>query len=135
MSVKTQAQKTARAYKQSINEYRDYLRDHKKKSFLALELSDFSRDNIYDFLVYLWGTKGLKASTLNFRLSVLKSFMGYCGDEDPEVTMYYLSLSRILNFKDPERTGSVGYLTEDQLQQLFGIPDVSLNRAGVMIFL
>lgn len=40
--------KTIKAYKQSINEFRSYLRDYKKKSFLSLELSDFNQDNVYD---------------------------------------------------------------------------------------
>lgn len=122
---KKASEKTIKAYKQSINEFRSYLRDHKKKSFLSLELSDFNKDNIYDFLVYLRDIKGQKSSTLNLRLAALKSFIRYCGDEDPEMTALYISLSRIHKFKDPERNGRVEYLTEEQLKLLFGIPDTS----------
>lgn len=122
---KKASEKTIKAYKQSINEFRSYLRDHKKKSFLSLELSDFNKDNVYDFLVYLRDIKGQKSSTLNLRLAALKSFIRYCGDEDPEMTALYISLSRIHKFKDPERNGRVEYLTEEQLKLLFGIPDTS----------
>lgn len=123
------SQKTIKAYKQSINEFRSYMKEYKKKPFLSLELSDFSRDNVYDFLVYLRDTKGQKSATLNLRLASLKSFMRYCGDEDPEVTTLYIALSKIHKFKDPERTGRVEYLTEEQLKLLFGIPDKS-TRLG-----
>ena len=122
---KKASEKTIKAYKQSINEFRSYLRDHKKKSFLSLELSDFNKDNVYDFLVYLRDIKGQKSSTLNLRLAALKSFIRYCGDEDPEMTALYISLSRIHKFKDPERNGRVEYLTEEQLKLLFEIPDTS----------
>ena len=122
---KNASKKTIKAYKQSINEFRCYLKDYKKKSFLTLELSDFNQDNIYDFLVYLRDTKKQKSSTLNLRLASLKSFVRYCGDEDPEVTSLYIALSKIHKFKDPERNGRVEYLTEEQLKILFGIPDTS----------
>lgn len=122
---KRASKKTIKAYKQSINEFRCYLKDYKKKSFLALELSDFSRDNVYDYLVYLRDTKKQKSSTLNLRLASLKSFIRYCGDEDPEVTSLYIALSKIHKFKDPERDGRVEYLTQEQLKLLFGIPDTS----------
>ena len=61
--------KTIKAYKQSINEFRGYLKDYKQKSFLSLKLSDFNQDNVYDFLVYLRDIKGQKPSTLNLRLA------------------------------------------------------------------
>ena len=119
--------KTIKAYKQSINEFRGYLKDYKQKSFLSLKLSDFNQDNVYDFLVYLRDIKGQKSSTLNLRLAALKSFMRYCGDEDPEVTTLYIALSKIQKFKDPERNGRVEYLTEEQLKLLFRIPDTSIK--------
>ena len=115
---KKASKKTIKTYKQSINEFRKYMKDYKKKSFLSLELSDFNRDNVYDFLVYLRDTKGQKPSTLNLRLASLKSFVRYCGDDDPEVTALYVDLSKIHKFKDSERNGRVEYLTEEQLKLL-----------------
>ena len=124
---KNASKKTIKAYKQSINEFRSYMKEYKKKSFLSLELSDFSRDNVYDFLVYLRDTKGQKSATLNLRLASLKSFMRYCREEDPEFTALYIALSKIHKFKDPERAARVEYLTEEQLKLLFGIPDTSIK--------
>lgn len=119
---------TIASYRQSLNEFRKYMRDQKNTPFLAMDFSSFSRDNVYDFLVYLRDQKHLSAATVNLRMAAIKSFIRYSGDEEPAVTMHYLSLAKIHKFKDPNRSARIEYLTEAQLKILFTLPDTNTKQ-------
>ena len=91
-----------------------------------MDLSCFKKNNIYDFLVYLRDEKKNTASTLNQRLSAIKSFLKYCAEEDISLSCFYLDASKIHKFKGEKNT-TVEYLTPPQLKLLFSIPDVKLK--------
>jgi site-specific recombinase XerD len=91
-----------------------------------MDFSCFSKNNIYDFLVYLRDEKKNTASTLNQRLSAIKSFLKYCAEEDISLSKFYLDVSKIHKFKG-EKNITVEYLTSSQLKLLFSIPDMKLK--------
>ena len=91
-----------------------------------MDFSCFSKNNIYDFLAYLRDEKKNTASTLNQRLSAIKSFLKYCAEEDISLSNFYLDVSKIHKFKGEKNT-TVEYLTPSQLKLLFSIPDVKLK--------
>lgn len=120
--------KTARVYRQTLNLLRNYMRDEKGVSFDQMDFSCFSRDCIYDFLLWLKDTKGNSPKTLNLRLSAIKSFLKYCSEEDIELTSVYLEVTGIHTFKG-EKKPCVEYLTPIQLKHAFSLPDVT-TRLG-----
>ena len=122
------SEKTARAYRQTMNLHRKYLRDVKGISFDKVDFSCFSRSSIYDFLMWLKETKKNSTQTLNLRLSAIKSFLKYCGEEDLELMPVYLDVASIHAFKGAKKP-SVEYLTQEQLKLLFSLPDIS-TRLG-----
>lgn len=131
--------KTLKTYKASINKFRKYMDAQKGIPFLSLELSNFGKDFVFDFLVYLRDNEHLKASTLNLRLAALKSFTRFCSEEEPVATSIYISLTKIRKFKDPDRTTIVEYLKQDQLKLLFSMPDTTTRQGRrdqfIMIFM
>ena len=120
--------KTARAYRQSLNLLRNYLREGKNISFDRMEFSCFSRSGIYDFLMWLKNTQKNSAQTLNLRLSAIKSFLKYCSEEDMELMPVYLDVASIHAFKGFKQP-RVEYLTHEQLKLLFSLPDMT-TRLG-----
>lgn len=119
---------TIRTYSQSLKRFFGYLSDVEKIRFEKVRLDHFSRSTIWDFLVWLRDDQGCSAQTLNLRLSALKSFLRYCGEQDITFISLYVDVSAIHTFK--ERQGKkVDYLTPDQLKLLFSTPDIS-TRLG-----
>lgn len=128
--------KTVHAYRQSLNQMAKYLHDEKGLCFDALSFYHFSRSNVYDFLVWLREERGCSAKTLNLRLSAIKSFLKFCGEESIDLMVHYLDVSSIHAFKEIEQN-TVKYLTQPQLKQLFDMPDIStkLGRRNRFILL
>ena len=130
--------KTIRTYKTAIDQMRLYLAEEKGIPFTRMGFSCFSREMIYDFLIYLRDERHASANTLNNRLAAIRSFLQYCSDEDLELTVLYADAQKIRRFKGTKKP-KVEYLTEDQLTLIFSIPDVhtALGRRNrfIMIFL
>jgi len=120
--------KTARAYRQTMSILRNYFREEKGISFDKMDFSCFSRGKIYDFLLWLKDIRKNSTQTLNLRLSAIKSFLKYCGEEDIELTSVYLDVAGIHAFKGIKRS-YVEYLTPEQLKLIFTIPDMT-TRLG-----
>ena len=120
--------KTAKAYRQTMNTLRNYFREEKGISFDRMGFSYFSRSNIYEFLLWLKNIRKNSTQTLNLRLSAIKSFLKYCSEEDIELTAIYLDVAGIHAFKGAKRS-YVEYLTPEQLKLIFSIPDAT-TRLG-----
>jgi len=116
--------KTARAYRQTINLLRAYLREEKRINFDKMNFSCFSRNSIYDFLMWLKESRKNSVQSLNLRLSAIKSFLKYCGEEDVALMPLYLEVSGIHAFKGAKKP-YVEYLTQEQLKLLFSLPDIT----------
>ncbi|MDD4495161.1 MAG: tyrosine-type recombinase/integrase [Eubacteriales bacterium] len=120
--------KTAKAYRQTLNLLRNYLREEKGINFDHMDFSCFTRNGIYDFLMWLKDTRKNSAQTLNLRLSSIKSFLKYCSEEDMELMPVYLDVAGIHSFKGAKNP-CVEYLTPAQLKLLFSLPEIT-TRLG-----
>jgi len=107
---------------------RNYLREVKGISFDKMDFTCFSRSYVYDFLMWLKDSKKNSVQTLNLRLSAIKSFLKYCGEEDIELMPVYLDVASIHAFRG-SKNPCVEYLTQEQLKLLFSLPDMT-TRLG-----
>lgn len=134
----TASPKTIRTYKAALNQMRLYLANEKSIPFTAMDFNCFSRETIYEFLVYLRDEKHESVNTLNNRLAAIRSFLQYCSDEDMELTAIYVNAQKIRRFKGTKKA-RVEYLTEEQLKLLYTTPDIhtAVGRRNrfMMIFL
>ena len=119
--------KTVRTYKQSLNMYREYCQDEKGIPFTDLGFECFTRKNIYDFLVWLKQERGCAPSTQNLRLSAIKSFLKFCGEEDIALMPLFLEVSGIHKFKEQKKE-RFEYLTTQQIKLLFMMPDIGTRN-------
>ena len=91
-----------------------------------MNFDNCNKENIYSFLLYLRDEKSNSASTINLRLSAIKSFFKYCGEEEIELYKHYTKIKTIHNFKGSKKN-KVEYLTSQQLKLLFEAPDIGLK--------
>jgi len=118
---------TVRTYKQSINMYRLYFNNMRSMPFTEMDLSCFSKDDVYDFLLWLKQERGCSPQTQNLRLATIKSFLHFCAEEEVELMPLYISVSGIHEFKT-QKSQCVEYLTQAQLKLLFSIPDIGTAK-------
>lgn len=104
------SEKTVRAYRQTMNLMRDYLREENGIRFNQMNFTCFSRKTIYDFLMWLKNSRNNSVATLNLRLASIKSFLKFCGEEDLELMPVCLEAESIHAFKGAKKP-SVEYLT------------------------
>ncbi len=115
---------TIKNYRDSIQQFRLYLENEKKIPFTKVGFDCFSRDMIYGFCVWLRDAKQLSVRTVNLRLTVLKSFLKYCGQEVPDLETYHLKACSIKAFKGPVEN-KLEYLKEAQVRELLAAADIS----------
>lgn len=120
--------KTIRSYRQSIKQFAAWSREERGAGFDEMRFADLSRDAACAFLVWLRDERGLSPQTLNLRLSAIKAFLRFCGEEDVELAGLYLSVSSIRPFKGASSPGTE-HLEPVQSGELFSEPDVS-TRIG-----
>ncbi len=129
---------TIRTYKAALNQMRKYFAEERGIPFTRMGFHCFSREMIYDFLIYERDEKQASVNTLNNRLAAVRTFLEYCSDEDMELTTLYVDAQKIRRFKGTKKP-KVEYLTESQLKLIYSMPDVHtvIGRRNrfMMIFL
>ena len=113
---------TVKNYTDSLDQYRQYLRDQKGIPFDKVGFHCFTKEMIYGFCVWLRDSQKKAVNTINLRLSAIRSFLCYCSEEDVALSELYLKAKSIHRFKgkiDPK----LEYLTPDQLETVFAAPD------------
>ena len=120
--------KTIRSYRQSIKQFAAWSREERGVRFDEMRFADLSRDAACAFLVWPGDERGLSPQTPSLRLSAIKAFLRFCGEEDVELAGPCLSVSSIRPFKGASSPGTE-HLEPVQLRELFSEPDVS-TRIG-----
>lgn len=118
--------KTVKSYKDTFNLLRKYFDSELGIKFININFDNCNKENIYSFLLYLRDEKSNSASTINLRLSTIKSFFKYCGEEEIELYKHYTKIKTIHNFKGSKKN-KVEYLISQQLKLLFEAPDIGLK--------
>jgi integrase/recombinase XerD len=112
----------------TVSSYRDtflllfvYLRDEKSLRIERLQLKDFQKDLIRDFLDWIESNRRCSAATRNVRLTAIHSFFRYLQFEYPD---FLIEWQRILDIpvKKTEH-GTLSYMSLDGIKLLLQMPD------------
>lgn len=98
-AIRGLSNKTIESYKQSLKTYLRFLREEKGLEDEDVSFEAFVRDNVKEFVVWLKG-KGASARTVNLRITSIRSFLKYCGQEDFELRGIYESVCQIQKLKE-----------------------------------
>ncbi len=101
-AVKNQSDKSVIAYKQSLNSYLSFLKSEKNIKDGKVTFDAFSRDNIKDFVKWLSENK-YAPKTINLKLTAIRSFLKYCGDEDIELRGIYNDVCTVKKVKEDKK--------------------------------
>ena len=121
------SENTVGNYTDSLDQYRQYLREQKGIPFDKVGFHCFEKEKVYDFCIWLRDSQSKAINTVNLRLSAIKSFLCYCSEEDPALSELYLRAKSIHRFKgktDPK----LEYLKQEQLESIFTAPDTTTKN-------
>lgn len=114
--------KSVDAYKQSLKTYLQFLMIEKSLVEEQVTFNSFSRENIKDFISWL-KEKGYAPKTINLKLTAIRSFLKYCGDEDFELRGIYTEVCTVKKQKEEKRP--IEYLQPSATAAILSAYDIS----------
>jgi site-specific recombinase XerD len=110
---------TVESYRDSLTLFRRFLTNEQQKSLAKFKFSDCTKDCIYDFREYL-RQRDNKSSTVNVRVTAIRSYLNYASDMDISVQSIALAISRIKPCKKIKKEFEI--LSEDALAAVLSAP-------------
>ncbi len=126
---------TVESYTDSLTLFRRYLWAIHNISVSAFRFADCTRDMVFGFRNYLLES-GSSPSTVNVRMTALRSYLNYAADMDIAIQSVALSVSRIPPCKVTERVKET--LSPEALETIFRMPpenDRGLRDRTLLILL
>jgi site-specific recombinase XerD len=124
-AIRNLSDKTIEAYKQSLKTYLRFLREEKGLEDESVNFEVFTRDNVKEFIVWLRG-QGASTRTINLRITSIRSFLKYCGQEDFELRGIYESVCQIRKLK--EQKHPILYLQPEATAAILSAYDVESQK-------
>jgi site-specific recombinase XerD len=110
---------TVESYRDSLTLFRKFLTDFQHKSLAKFNFSDCTKDCIYSFREHLLQS-GNTPSTVNVRVTAIRTYLNYAADKDISVQSIALAISKIKPCKKIQREMEV--LSEDALTAILSMP-------------
>ncbi len=121
--IKRRDSDTIKAYKEALNQYLNFICSSYKISLMEVTIDHFTGENIVSFIDSL-SEKGYAISTINHRLSLLRSFCKYAMRNN---LLKIIELEKITEIKEVSNTQakSLVYLSIDEMAAVLRLPDVN----------
>ena len=110
---------TIESYRDSLTLFRRFLTDAQHKSLAKFKFSDCTKDCIYSFREHLHHG-GSKPSTVNVRVTAIRTYLNYAADRDISVQSVALAISQIKPLKKIHKEKEV--LNEDAIAAILSAP-------------
>ena len=110
---------TVESYRDSLTLFRRFLTDTQRKSLAKFKFSDCTKDCIYSFREHLLQS-GNKPSTVNVRVTAIRTYLNYAADRDISIQSIALAISQIKPLKKLHKEMEV--LSEDALAAILSAP-------------
>ena len=110
---------TVESYRDSLSLFRLFLKDEKHKSIAKFKFSDCTKDCIYSFREFLQ-QRGNKSSTVNVRVTAVRTYLNYAADRDISVQSVALAISQIKPLKKIQKEKET--LSEEALSAILSTP-------------
>ena len=101
-AVRNQSDRSSEAYKQSLNTYLTFLKNEKGIADEKVTFEAFCRTNVKEFVGWL-SNKGYAPKTINLKLTAIRSFLKYCGDEDFELKGVYSDVCTVKKVREEKK--------------------------------
>jgi len=134
--VRKTSANTVTAYRNSLNQYINYLEQQKKYLRKNISFADFSRNNLKEYMDWMLNDKLLAPKTCNLRITAIHSMLEYASNECNELMTSYLSACSIKCLKTSN--GPIEFFEAAQMKALLSAPDttkVTERRNQMMLIL
>ena len=122
------SQHTIRGYRDAIVLFLHYLAEHTNHPIEKLNLSDFTAENVAQFLTFIEETRGNSVATRNARLSALHTLARFLASDNPERLAEWQQILALPVKRGATRT-PIEYLEKAEVQALLDHIDRS-TRTG-----
>lgn len=119
----TQSEETLKSYEDTLKIYINYLETERKITCADLSWTCFEAEIIEDWMKWLEKTRGNCHSTINDRLSSLRTFLKYVGKHDIKRLCIYEKATSIPLLKTEKR--KIESLTKDSVKAILSVPDLT----------
>jgi len=121
--IRNLSEKSVDTYKQSLTCYLDFL-----QTTLAIErpnvvFSNFSRENLKQFISWMREKKSYSIKTCNLRITTIKSFLKYCSEEDITLVALYNEARKVRGLKNEKKP--IMYLSREAITTLLHMPNTN----------
>ncbi|MGB8454780.1 MAG: tyrosine-type recombinase/integrase [Anaerocolumna sp.] len=99
-----------------MNIYIDYLEAVKSHSRVNICFEDFSKDNLKDYLSWMYDVKGWCEKTCNLRMTAIRSLLSFASEESLDVMPVFMNSKAVKGFAPPVR--EIEYFEDYQLKAL-----------------
>jgi site-specific recombinase XerD len=110
---------TVESYRDSLTLFRRFLTDAQHKSIAKFKFSDCTKDCIYGFREHLQQS-GNNPSTVNVRVTAIRTYLNYAADRDISVQSVALAISQIKPLRKIHK--EIEILSEDALAAILSAP-------------
>ena len=110
---------TVESYRDSLTLFRRFVIGSRHKSLAKFSFSDCTKDCIYSFREHLQ-QGGSKPSTVNVRITAIRTYLNYAADRDISVQSVALAISQIKPCKKVQKEMEV--ISEDALTAILSAP-------------
>lgn len=93
---------TAEAYTEGLSRFFDFIVNVKNIEPMKFTFADCTYSLVLEFMEYLRDTLRHSPSTINSRVSAIRSYLGYVSDNNIELTSIYLSICRLPTLSVPK---------------------------------
>jgi site-specific recombinase XerD len=122
--VRRKSSNTIASYRYAINLYLEYLQEKHKKSLKDVTVGDFNQAEIIGFLDWLENSRGNAVTTVNQRLSHIRSFCHYLVKNGKMDLIDLNNISEIVRIDDDRKTKLL-YLSIEDVKMVLNQPDTS----------
>jgi site-specific recombinase XerD len=117
---------TITTYRHAFRLFLEFMASEKRLVPELIEMKDFCRDNVLDYLDWQESWKGCSSSTRNQRLAVMRSFATFIKFERPELLSECMQVLSI-RFKKGQ-TGEIAYMKKAGMKLLLEQPDKNTSK-------
>ena len=124
-AIRNLSDKTIETYKQSLKTYLRFLKEKKNIEDELVSFEAFTRDYVKEFIIWLKG-QGASTRTINLRITSIRSFLNYCGQEDFELRGIYESVCQIQKLKEEKHP--ILYLQPEATAAILSAYDMNTQK-------
>jgi len=128
-SIRKKSNNTVESHRYALNLYLDYIQEAKGKNLSKIISSDFNQENILNFMEWLKNNRSNQCSTINQRLSHVRTFCEYLYKNKKMSYSDLSDISEIAEIKDT-RKQKLTYLSIDDMKLVLQQPN-TLKKNGM----